>query len=218
MRTRRHLPATLCEAVADVSSIPNRVDRRKTAQRLLHKELAQLSPDERRVVERFIAHGSIARNVVREYHETRSFGERVADRVARVGGSWTFIIAFLVVLVLWMAVNSFYLLKAFDPYPYILLNLVLSCLAAIQAPIIMMSQNRQASADRVQAQHDYEVNIKSELEIMQVHEKIDRLRDQDWAMLVELQNRQIQLLNALLERATRDDPPPHDLPATGEPQ
>lgn len=199
-----------------MSAIPNHVDRRKTAQRLLHKELEQLPPDERRVVERFIARGSIARNVIREFHETRTLGERVADRVAEVGGSWSFIISFLVVLVIWMVINSFFLLKAFDPYPYILLNLVLSCLAAIQAPIIMMSQNRQADADRVQAQHDYEVNIKSELEIMQVHEKIDRLREQDWAMLVELQNRQIRMLSALLERATCEDPPATDSSTTGD--
>ncbi|HRO63895.1 DUF1003 domain-containing protein [Thermomonas sp.] len=199
-----------------MSAIPNHVDRRKTAQRLLHKELDQLPPDERRVVERFIARGSIARNVIREFHETRTLGERVADRVAEVGGSWSFIISFLVVLAIWMVINSFFLLKAFDPYPYILLNLVLSCLAAIQAPIIMMSQNRQADADRVQAQHDYEVNIKSELEIMQVHEKIDRLREQDWAMLVELQNRQIRMLSALLERATCENPPSTDSPTTGD--
>ncbi len=190
----------------------SRVDRRATAQRLLHKKLEQLPPDERRVVERFIARGSIARNIEREFHETRTFGERVADRVATVGGSWTFIIIFLCLLVVWMVVNTFFLLKAFDPYPYILLNLVLSCLAAIQAPIIMMSQNRQADTDRMQAQHDFEVNIKSELEIMQVHEKIDHLREQDWAMLVELQNRQIKILDTLLERATRDDSPQTDRP------
>jgi uncharacterized membrane protein len=180
-------------------------DRRKTAQRLLHKELEQLPADERRVVERFIERGSVARNIAREFSETRSVGERVADKVAVVGGSWAFILTFLAGLVVWMAVNSFYLLKAFDPYPYILLNLVLSCLAAIQAPIIMMSQNRQAESDRLHAQHDYEVNIKSELEIMQVHEKLDHLREQDWALLVEMQNQQIALLNTLLERASRDD-------------
>ena len=92
--------------------------------------------------------------------------------------------------------------KAFDPYPYILLNLCLSCVAAIQAPIIMMSQNRASAADRMQAQHDYEVNVKSELEIMQVHEKLDEMRERDWASLVDAQNRQIELLQQLLERIT----------------
>jgi len=195
---------------------PTRPDRLKTAQRLLHKELEQLPPDERRVVERFIARGSIARNIEREFREARSLGERVADRVAIVGGSWIFILTFLAGLAVWMAINSFYLARAFDPYPYILLNLVLSCLAAIQAPIIMMSQNRQAESDRLQAQHDYEVNIKSELEIMQVHEKLDHLRDQDWALLVELQNQQIQMLNTLLERATSAQRPSSNAPTTGE--
>ena len=182
-----------------------RIDRRSTAQRLLHKELEQLPDEERQVVERFIERGSVARNIQREFHQSRSLGERVADRVAQIGGSWAFIITFLAGLVVWMLANTFFLFKAFDPYPYILLNLVLSCLAAIQAPIIMMSQNRQADVDRMQAQHDYEVNIKSELEIMQVHEKLDHLREQDWAMLVALQNQQIALLNTLLERTTRSD-------------
>ena len=183
----------------------SRMDRRNTAQRLLHKELEQLPDEERQVVERFIERGSVARNIQREVRQSRSLGERVADRVAKIGGSWSFILTFLFGLVVWMVANTYVLLNAFDPYPYILLNLVLSCLAAIQAPIIMMSQTRQADVDRLQAQHDYEVNIKSELEIMQVHEKLDHLREQDWAMLVALQNQQIALLNTLLERTTRRD-------------
>lgn len=179
--------------------IPSKVDRLKTAQRLLQKELQHLPPQERLVVERFIARRSVARNVEREFRDSRTFGERVADRVATIGGSWRFIIAFGLVLVGWVALNVA-MGKPFDPYPFILLNLVLSCLAAVQAPIIMMSQNRQSDSDRLQAQHDYEVNIKSELEIMQVHEKLDHLREQDWATLVELQNRQIEMLGSLLER------------------
>lgn len=182
-----------------------RIDRRDTARQLLQTELDKLHADERAVVERFIARRKVARNVAREFRETRSLGERVADRVAEVGGSWNFIIGFGVFLVAWMALNSFALAKAFDPYPYILLNLCLSCLAAIQAPIIMMSQNRQATVDRLRAENDYQVNVKSELEILQVHEKLNQLREQDWATLVELQNRQIEMLQRLLERAT---PPP----------
>jgi len=98
--------------------------------------------------------------------------------------------------------NSFLLAKAFDPYPYILLNLVLSCLAAVQAPIIMMSQNRQAAVDRKHAENDYQVNVKSELEVLQIHEKLDLLRSHEWALLVEQQNRQIEMLQRLLECAT----------------
>ena len=178
------------------------IDRRETARRLLQKELEQLPPDERHVVERFISRRKVARNMAREFHQSRTLGEQLADNVAAVGGSWKFIICFAVVLVVWMAINSFLLRSdAFDPFPYILLNLVLSCLAAIQAPIIMMSQNRQAAADRMNAENDYQVNVKSELEILQVHEKIDVLRVQDLAVLVELQNSQIEMLRRLLERA-----------------
>lgn len=120
---------------------------------------------------------------------------------AEIGGSWSFIIGFGLVLLFWIVLNSVLMTHAFDPYPYILLNLCLSCLAAIQAPVIMMSQNRQAAVDRMRAQNDYEVNIKSELEILQVHEKLNQLREQDWLALVEQQNRQIALLQQLIDRA-----------------
>lgn len=122
----------------------------------------------------------VTRNVNVEEEERLTFGERIADRVAAFGGSWTFIIAFSVVLLSWMGVNG-YLLAAhpFDPYPFILLNLVLSALAAIQAPVIMMSQNRQAAKDRLKADLDYQVNLKAELEVAQLHGKIDRIYDAD---------------------------------------
>lgn len=180
-----------------------RISRRDTARRFLEIELDKLAADERAVVERFIARKGVTRNLAREMADRRSFGERVADRVAAVGGSWSFIIAFFVVLAAWMALNSIVLARdAFDPYPYILLNLVLSCVAAVQAPLIMMSQNRQAAADRASAQHDYEVNVKAELEIMQVHEKLNVLREHDWAQLVDLQNRQIELLQRMFAHQT----------------
>ncbi len=188
--------------MATTSSHSTRVDRRDAARRLLQRELEQLTPEERVVVERFISGGQVSRNVRRELHESRTLGERVADRVAAVGGSWAFITCFGVVLVVWMVANSFLLARAFDPYPYILLNLVLSCLAAVQAPIIMMSQNRQAAVDRMHAENDYQVNVKSELEVLQIHEKLDLLRSREWALLVEQQNRQIEMLQRLLECAT----------------
>ncbi|KLD78620.1 DUF1003 domain-containing protein [Xanthomonas hyacinthi] len=178
-----------------------RIDRRQTARQLLQTELEKLPDAERQVVERFIAKRHVARDIVKQADRDRSLGERIADRVAEVGGSWSFIIGFGLVLLAWIALNSLVLAHAFDPYPYILLNLCLSCLAAIQAPVIMMSQNRQAAVDRLRAQNDYEVNIKSELEILQVHEKLNQLREQDWATLVDLQNRQIAMLQQLLERA-----------------
>nr|WP_276204946.1 DUF1003 domain-containing protein [Kushneria phosphatilytica] len=121
--------------------------------------------------------------------------------MATFGGSWTFILLFLAVLGTWILLNSVVLATwahAFDPYPYILLNLFLSLLAAIQAPIIMMSQNRQAARDRLEAAHDYEVNLKSELEIRELHDKLDQLREHQWLALIEQQNQQIRLLEILL--------------------
>lgn len=178
----------------------NRVDRREVARQLLQQELEKLPVDERAVVERFIAKRRVARNIMQEFDQGQSLGDRIADKVADIGGSWTFILSFIACLLAWIGINSFVLARGFDPYPYILLNLCLSCLAAIQAPVIMMSQNRQAAVDRLRAQNDYEVNIKAELEILQVHEKLNQLREQDWATLVEQQNHQIEMLQQLLAR------------------
>ena len=161
--------------MATPSSHRTRVDRRDTARRLLQRDLEQLTPEERVVVERFISGGRVSRNVRRELHESRTLGERVADRVAEVGGSWTFILCFGVVLVVWMVVNSFLLARAFDPYPYILLNLVLSCLAAVQAPIIMMSQNRQAARDKHESIIDFAINYKAEQEIDDMQKHLHRM-------------------------------------------
>ena len=130
-----------------------------------------------------------------------TFGERMADRVAAFGGSWTFLGIFAAVMVTWVVLNSVVLLRSggtFDPYPYILLNLFLSMLAAIQAPIILMSQNRYAAKDRLNAEHDYEVNLKSELEILALHEKLDLLRETQWAELIRIQQEQIALLTLML--------------------
>ena len=141
-----------------------------------------LDDEERRVLESMRLRRQTSRDAVdiAEVHAT--YGDRMADKVAAVGGSWGFIIAFSVVLFGWMIVNTGILGRiglAFDPYPYIFLNLMLSTLAAVQAPIIMMSQNRQGEKDRLAASHDYEVNLRAELEIMQLHEKIDTLREQN---------------------------------------
>ncbi len=119
------------------------------------------------------------------------WGARAADAVAGFGGSWTFVLLFIFTMLAWQG-------HTFDPYPYILLNLVLSMLAAIQAPIILMSQNRQSDKDRVRSEHDYEVNLKAELEIMLLHDKIDQLQNQQWHELLALQREQLQLLEGLL--------------------
>jgi len=158
--------------------------------------------NEQRVIERLTQRLHISRNVSREYEETLTLGQRLADRIATFGGSWTFILLFLSLLLLWIVLNTVALAglsRPFDPYPYIFLNLILSMLAALQAPVIMMSQNRYAAKDRVAAEHDYEVNLKAELEILALHKKIDTLRQQQWMELVEMQQQQIQLLTKLLD-------------------
>ncbi|RZJ26936.1 MAG: DUF1003 domain-containing protein, partial [Haliea sp.] len=128
------------------------------------------------------------------------------DAVASFGGSWTFIMLFGITLVAWVVLNSLILVRygrSFDPYPYILLNLFLSMLASIQAPIILMSQNRQAQKDRQVAAHDYEVNLKAELEIMLLHEKVDLLREGQWGELLAIQQEQIRLMTQLLDKSPR---------------
>ena len=131
------------------------------------------------------------------FEEQMTLGQRVADRVAQFGGSWPFISIFLLMMLVWMIVNG-ELRRPFDPYPYILLNLCLSCLAALQAPVIMMSQNRLAQKDRLMASHDYEVNLRAEMEIQSLHARFDDLRDRDWAALVAIQQRQIELLESIV--------------------
>lgn len=133
--------------------------------------------------------------------ETRSLGERMADKVAEFGGSWAFIALFCGFLFAWSILNSLILRTgAFDPYPYIFLNLILSMLAAVQAPIIMMSQNRLAKKDRETAEHDYEVNLKAEIEIMGLHEKLDDMRAAQMTRLIAYQQEQLEILTALLRR------------------
>jgi len=133
-----------------------------------------------------------------------SFGQRIADKVAEFGGSWTFIISFLVFIVFWIGMNMFiFLNKGFDPYPFILLNLILSCIAALQAPVIMMSQNRQEEKDRERAKNDYMINLKSELEIRMLHEKIDHLIMHQEESLIEIQRVQIDMMNDIIERVKK---------------
>ena len=162
---------------------------------------------EQRVLERMTKRLHVSRNVHQEFQESLTVGQRLADRIAVFGGSWTFILIFLALLLSWIVLNTIVLARLgapFDPYPYIFLNLILSMLAALQAPVIMMSQNRYAAKDRVAAQHDYEVNLKSELEVLALHQKVDTLRQQQWKELVAMQKEQIQLLTRLL--ANREDP------------
>jgi len=165
----------------------------------LEKEFGALTKREKEVIRAILEKKNIARNVNSLLDEERTMGEKVADGVARFGGSWTFLFIFAGVLGVWVIANSYVLLsKPFDPYPFILLNLFLSMIAAVQAPVIMMSQNRQAARDRMDAGHDYEVNLKAELEIRQLQEKLDELRDQKWQELLKLQEKQIYFLENLI--------------------
>mgnify|MGYP003396806218 CR=1 FL=1 len=141
---------------------------------------------------------------IEEEVETRTFGQYVADKVADFGGSWRFIILFGVFILLWILANIYILLnKGFDPYPFILLNLILSCLAALQAPVIMMSQNRQEEKDRERARKDYIINLKSELEIRMLHEKLDNLIKHQQEELIEIQKIQIEMMNDILKRVEK---------------
>lgn len=160
------------------------------------------SESERRVLERLRERSHVSRNTHEEFEAELTLGERLADRIAVFGGSWTFILIFLGILLFWIVLNTAVLARLgtpFDPYPYVFLNLILSMLAALQAPVIMMSQNRYAAKDRRAAAHDYEVNLKSELEILALHRKIDTLREQQWLELVGMQEEQIRLLTLLAE-------------------
>ena len=195
------------------------IDRREVA-RLRERHLRDLLAEERgeltaldTEVARSIAEAdTISTNVAADYAEARTLGERLSDGLASFGGSWTFITVFATVLVGWMAVNVAMAAGAFDPYPFILLNLVLSCLAAIQAPIIMMSQKRQETKDRLRSESDYRVNLKAELEIRYLHEKLDHLLTHQWRRLAEIQQMQIEIMQ---ERVVASAPPPPRPPAPG---
>jgi uncharacterized membrane protein len=157
------------------------------AQRILDIGYDDLPARERHVIERVANRLAVSRNINVDYDSSLGIGDRIADRIAAFGGSWTFIMMFMAAIALWISANTALLLFSeapFDPYPFILLNLFLSMVAAIQAPIIMMSQNRQSAKDRLQASHDYEVNLKAEIEIMALHEKLDEIRNKDLADLI----------------------------------
>lgn len=175
--------------------------RQKYIAESLRTEVGALSELEQKVLDTVSDSGIISKVTEEELTGSDSFAQRLADRVARFGGSWTFILSFMGFLVLWIAANALLLHnKGFDPYPFILLNLFLSCLAALQAPVIMMSQNRQEEKDRDRAKKDYIINLKSEVEIRGLHEKLDHLLIHQQQHLLEIQQMQIELLQDILTR------------------
>ena len=177
--------------------------RNKYVHQILESEKGELSNLDKEVLENLEKHEIISDD--EESGQEWSFGEKLADKIASFGGSWKFLIIFSVFLFAWVALNTFILIlhKPFDPYPFIFLNLILSCLAAIQAPVIMMSQNRQEAKDRIRSKYDYKVNLKAELEIRQIHEKLDHLLSKQWERLAEIQEIQIEQLSELSELKKR---------------
>lgn len=175
--------------------------RARLVQEILENEKGDVTRLEQEVLDSLSKQELLAQNINTEFDSQLSFGERVADKMAEFGGSWAFLLSFGGVLMCWIIVNAGLLLRhPFDPYPFILLNLVLSCLASVQAPVIMMSQNRQESKDRLRAEHDYQINLKAELEIRQLHIKLDQLLNHQWQHLLEIQQVQTELMEEIAER------------------
>jgi uncharacterized membrane protein len=175
--------------------------RNEYVKRMLMEEDGELSKLDIEVMNSITNRELLSTKLDADSKEMPTLGQRIADKVALFGGSWKFIIIFGVILFSWIAINSFLLLKKpFDPYPFILLNLILSCIAALQAPVIMMSQNRQEVKDRTRAQNDYQVNLKAEIEIRQLHEKIDHILISQSRRLFEIQEIQIDLMEQLIKK------------------
>jgi uncharacterized membrane protein len=176
--------------------------RAKYVQEVLERDKGEVSSLEAQVSRSLKEEELLSKNVNLEFEHKLTVGERLADAMARYAGSWGFIIGFAVVIIVWITLNSYALAsRTFDHYPFILLNLCLSCLAAIQAPIIMMSQNRQEAKDRMRSEHDYVVNLKAELEIRHLQEKVDHLMMNQWQRLLEIQQVQTELMQELSNRA-----------------
>jgi uncharacterized membrane protein len=178
--------------------------RGKYVQDVLETEKGEISVLEEQVMKSLEEHEILSKNINIEFEQELTLGERLADKIAEFGGSWGFIIIFGSFFLLWIAINSVMLIwKPFDPYPFILLNLFLSCLAAIQAPIIMMSQNRQEAKDRLRSEHDYSINLKAELEIRHLHEKMDHLLMNQWQRLLEIQEIQMDLMEEIAHHSPK---------------
>ena len=175
--------------------------RKDYVREVLQDEIGELSALDQEVIESLHEHEILSSDIERQFERKLTFGERLSDRIAEFGGSWKFLISFGAVIFVWIAANVVLLAtRAFDPYPFILLNLILSCLAAVQAPVIMMSQNRAEARDRLRAENDYKINLKAELEIRHLHEKIDHLLRKQYNRLFEIQQIQIELLEEISQK------------------
>jgi len=169
--------------------------RQEYIESVLAAEKGDLSKLDKEVVRSMVHHETLSKNINSQFDKKTTYGERIADRVAEFGGSWKFIGIFALVIFIWIVINTIVLIhRPYDPYPFLLLNIMLSCLAAIQAPVIMMSQNRKESKDRLRSENDYKVNLKAELEIRILHEKLDNLIQHQWQRLLEIQQLQIDMM------------------------
>ena len=172
--------------------------RKQYLQNVMEEEKGVLNENDKKVLDSIVERDLISRNIEQDIDKKLKSGQRLSDSIAKFGGSWKFIIFFMFFLVFWMIINVIFLTtRAFDPYPFILLNLILSCIAAIQAPVIMMSQNRQEEKDRMRSLHDYQVNLKAEVEIRLLHDKIDHLIVQHGQRMMEIQQIQIELMEEI---------------------
>ena len=175
--------------------------RKDYLKQALQEEIGELTALDQEVVESLQRHEILSENIEAQFERKLTLGERLSDRIADFGGSWAFITIFGAVLIGWIGLNAVVLAnRAFDPYPFIFLNLLLSCIAAIQAPVIMMSQNRAEARDRLRGENDYKVNLKAELEIRHVHEKLDHLLNRQNRRMFEVQQIQIELLEQLVQK------------------
>ncbi len=178
-----------------------RLFRAEYVEDVLKKQMGEVTALEAEVVRSLRENEVLSENTDAEFEEGLTFGQKVADRVASFGGSWPFILSFGCFMLVWIGINAVALqAKPFDPFPYILLNLILSCLAAVQAPVIMMSQKRQEARDRLRAQGDYRVNLKAELEIRHINTKLDELLTRQWQRLLEIQRIQTEMLQDIARR------------------
>lgn len=175
--------------------------RMQYVQASLQSEKGEVTELESELIKRMQQHELITKNIDTTLDQEWTFGERLADKIATFGGSWTFLICFAIFLAIWIIINTVVMVAhPADPYPFILLNLILSCIAAIQAPVIMMSQNRQETKDRLRSENDYQINLKAELEIQHLHEKLDHLLMHQWDRLAEIQEMQLDLLSEMSKK------------------
>jgi uncharacterized membrane protein len=180
--------------------------RQRYIENTMKEELGSLTNLEHEVLESFKEGELIAENIDETFKQKLTFGQRLADKIGNFGGSWSFISLFMIFLFAWISINVYVLVqKPFDPYPFIFLNLILSCLAAMQAPVIMMSQNRLEEKDRERSKHDYKVNLKAELEIRMLNEKVDHLILNQQQKLLEIQQIQIEMMEDIMNELSRDN-------------